>query len=282
MDKPIVFSLLFIILTGVAYYFWQEHQASIVLLDSEMPATVETVVKVEEKKNEILYPVPTENLVLTSEEQANVEVQMHAEEIILPVLNESDDVIQQAFSQFYEIEKLLELFIYRDFVRHVVVSIDNMTTKRLPRRFVFTKSPLNSFMIKTTPVDSEFILDESNFARYKLFMEFVNIVDNQKLAGFYFKYYPLFQEAYDELGFSGRYFNDRLVEVIEHLLQTPTINGPIKLIRPKVFYHYADPELEDLSAGQKILIRIGSENAAIIKARLASIRVILTSMKPEQ
>jgi hypothetical protein len=281
MDKSILFSLLFIILIGVAYYFWQEHQASIILLEPEITEYVDTVEKVEEEKKEVLYPVPVENLIVTSEE-SNIEVQVHAEEISLPALNESDDEIQQAFSRFYKIEKLLELFIYRDFVRHVVVSIDNMTTKRLPRRFVFTKSPLNSFMIKTTPVENEFILDESNFARYSLFMAFVNKVDNQKLIGLYFKYYPLFQEAYDELGYSGRYFNDRLVEVIDHLLQTPNITSPIKLIRPKVFYHFADPKLEDLSAGQKTLLRIGNENAAMIKAKLKSIRQILTSMKPEQ
>ena len=181
MDKSILFSLLFIILIGVAYYFWQEHQASIILLEPEITEYVDTVEKVEEEKKEVLYPVPVENLIVTSEE-SNIEVQVHAEEISLPALNESDDEIQQAFSRFYKIEKLLELFIYRDFVRHVVVSIDNMTTKRLPRRFVFTKSPLNSFMIKTTPVENEFILDESNFARYSLFMAFVNKVDRKSVV----------------------------------------------------------------------------------------------------
>jgi hypothetical protein len=37
-------------------------------------------------------------------------------------------------------------------------------------------------------------------------------------------------------------------------------------------YEFADPELEALSAGQKVLIRIGPENAALIKAKLRDLR----------
>jgi hypothetical protein len=47
-------------------------------------------------------------------------------------------------------------------------------------------------------------------------------------------------------------------------------------------YQFADPNLEDLSAGQKIMIRLGSENAARIKARLRDVRRELTGqdLKP--
>jgi hypothetical protein len=39
-----------------------------------------------------------------------------------------------------------------------------------------------------------------------------------------------------------------------------------------VFYEYADPSLEQLSAGQKLLIRMGSENAAALKLKLRELR----------
>jgi hypothetical protein len=45
-------------------------------------------------------------------------------------------------------------------------------------------------------------------------------------------------------------------------------------------YQFADPELEARSAGQKILIRMGSENAARIKAKLQEVRRELTSEPP--
>ena len=68
------------------------------------------------------------------------------------------------------------------------------------------------------------------------------------------------------------YFNDRLVEVIDHLLATPEVAGPIKLTQPGVFYQYADPSIEERSAGQKAMIRLGSQNAAIVKEKLRALR----------
>ena len=37
-------------------------------------------------------------------------------------------------------------------------------------------------------------------------------------------------------------------------------------------YQFADPKLEDLSAGQKLMLRMGPANAAIIKAKLHELR----------
>jgi hypothetical protein len=54
------------------------------------------------------------------------------------------------------------------------------------------------------------------------------------------------------------------------------MTGPVELFRPGVMYEYADPDLEVRSAGQKILIRMGSENAARLKAKLREIRRQLT------
>ena len=66
----------------------------------------------------------------------------------------------------------------------------------------------------------------------------------------YRHFYPLFQQAYVDLGYPDGYFNDRLVEVIDHLLATPDVAGPIKLTQPSVFYQYADPSIEERSAGR--------------------------------
>ena len=103
-------------------------------------------------------------------------------------------------------------------------------------------------------------------------MAIVRNTDTRQVAALYKRYYPLFQQAYTELGYPDGYFNNRLVEVIDHLLQTPEVTGPIKLTQPGVFYQYADPTLEELSAGQKLLIRMGSENAASLKMKLRELR----------
>ncbi|MEJ2700374.1 MAG: DUF3014 domain-containing protein, partial [Desulfuromonadales bacterium] len=64
---------------------------------------------------------------------------------------------------------------------------------------------------------------------------------------------------------------------IDHLLAAPEVQGPIRVVRPSVRYKFADPDLEALSAGQKILIRMGPDNAAKVKAKLREIRQELTA-----
>jgi hypothetical protein len=95
------------------------------------------------------------------------------------------------------------------------------------------------------------------------------------LVAAYAQVYPLLQQDYEQLGYPGRYFNDRVVQVIDHLLSTPEVQAPPLLIQPKVLYEFADPKLEELSSGQKILVRIGRENAVKVKAKLREIRSAL-------
>jgi hypothetical protein len=87
----------------------------------------------------------------------------------------------------------------------------------------------------------------------------------------------LFQQSYQNLGYPNGYFNDRLVEVIDVMLATPESKGPIKLVRPNVMYTFADPALEARPAGQKLLIRMGPENAQAIKAKLTELRSVITA-----
>jgi hypothetical protein len=103
----------------------------------------------------------------------------------------------------------------------------------------------------------------------------------QTVATVYFRLYPLFQLAYEDLGYPGQYFNDRLVEVIDDMLRAPEVEGLIQLTQPKVFYEFADPRLEGLSAGQKLMIRIGPANEAIAKAKLRDLRKAVAS-RPEE
>ncbi len=64
--------------------------------------------------------------------------------------------------------------------------------------------------------------------------------------------------------------------MIDHLLATPVVPTPIRLKQPKVLYTFADPELEKLSEGQKIMLRMGEANAEHVRAKLTDIRAAVT------
>jgi hypothetical protein len=124
--------------------------------------------------------------------------------------------------------------------------------------------------------DETLVMGPENYERYAPFMTVVNRVDAQTIVGLYRGLQPLFQQAYEELGNPNKIFNSRLLEVIDHLLETPEVNGPIRLVQPSVHYRYADPKLEELSSGQKLLLRMGPDNARIIKTKLREIQAALS------
>jgi hypothetical protein len=83
------------------------------------------------------------------------------------------------------------------------------------------------------------------------------------------------------MGYSRRYFNDRLVEVIDHLLATPDPATPL-LLEPRIRrVIYADPALEALSAGQKILLRMGDENRRRVVKVLRDFRTAILRQGPQ-
>jgi hypothetical protein len=193
----------------------------------------------------------------------------------LPELAESDAPLRDALGQISSADAVKDFLTPQDLVRKIVVTIDN-----LPRQKVAVdKRPANpvagSFLANGDELHAS--LDQHNFDRYKPMVAAVSKLDAKQLGALYIHYYPLFQESYQNLGYPNGYFNDRLVEVIDNLLATPEPKGPIELVRPNVMYTYADPALESRSAGQKLLIRMGPENAKAIKEKLTELRAVITA-----
>ena len=63
-----------------------------------------------------------------------------------------------------------------------------------------------------------------------------------------------------------------MIVAIDDLLAAPTPSGPIELVQPRILYRFVDPELQKLSAGQKIMIRVGPDNARELKQVLRRLR----------
>jgi hypothetical protein len=211
--------------------------------------------------------------------QADTEPQIRypvrTEQRPLPPLNESDAAMSEALVGLLGDRSLEALLNPQGFVRRVVATVDNLARKKVSMRLMPVK-PVGGTLLATGGDDGA-VIGPENPARYSRYVSLLEAIDTKKLATIYVYFYPLFQEAYQELGYPNGHFNDRLVDVIDNLLAAPEMTGPVKVLRPKVFYEFADPELEALSAGQKILVRIGPANASKVKAKLQEIRNELVS-----
>lgn len=191
----------------------------------------------------------------------------------LPALADSDGPIRDAVTGLIGQAAGEHLLRPDMLVRHLVVTIDNLSRKHAAVELRPVKPVPGQFLVKGD--DQHATLDPSNYQRYAPYIQALQMLDAKQLAAVYFRFYPLFQQAYQNLGYPNGYFNDRLVETIDNLLETPDVSGDIALVRPNVMYQYADPMLENLSAGQKVLVRVGPQNEAIVKAKLKELRAAI-------
>jgi hypothetical protein len=191
----------------------------------------------------------------------------------VPALNESDQSFHAALTSVPGAQALEKLLVPDNIIRNIVVTVDNLSKKKVAvdKRPVMATS--GQFMVLGT--GDQLSINPENYARYRPFMEVVKSVDTEKLVQLYFHFYPLFQSAFDDLGYQNAYFNDHAIAQIDHLLATPDVTGSVALVQPNVMYRYADPALEALSPGQKTLIRMGPANEALIKARLRDLKAQL-------
>ena len=187
----------------------------------------------------------------------------------LPPLDDSDAYF------LLEIGTTLGPLVESLLVREAVIDRLVTTVDNLPRKHVSEKiRPVGrlSQTFRPDTFDDVFTLGPANFSRYDDLVAQVASADVDAITDLYQRFYPLFQQSYERLGYPDAYFNDRLIDVIDHLLATPTPAEPIRLVRPNVLYEFADPVLESLSSGQKLLVRIGPANAAKIKGALREFR----------
>jgi hypothetical protein len=197
----------------------------------------------------------------------------------LPALNESDPAIKEAIGSVIGNDALAYI-VPDNLVRRIVVTIDNLPRQKVPAAKRPTIGVAGAFLVEGDELHAT--IDPKNFARYEPMVNMVRALDMHRVADVYLRFYPLFQSAYQNLGYPNGYFNDRLVQVIDSLLATPETSGPIELIRPNVLYTFADPALEARPAGQKLLLRMGPDNAGVIKAKLRDLRAIITAAPPKR
>ncbi len=193
----------------------------------------------------------------------------------LPKLDVSDALLRQDLVRLIGREAFDALVYPSTLVRRIVATVDNLPRRTAPRRVMPLNPVPGAFKVSGQGDQTEIAADNS--ARYAPHVRALESVDAAALVAAYLHAYPLFQQAYRELGFPDGYFNDRLVAALEDMLAAPDIDAPVKLLRPKILYEYVDPALETASAGQKIMIRMGADNARRVKAKLREIRQALAA-----
>jgi len=188
----------------------------------------------------------------------------------LPSLDASDAPLAQRLAGLLGGKPWRTLFGPEAIIRHVVATVDSLPRQDAPVKMWPVRSA--GGWLATAGEGEALSIAPENARRYATYAAVLRAADMAALAALYRDFYPLFQQAYVELGYPQGYFNDRLIVAIDDLLATPEPAAPPRLVQEKVRYRFANADLDRRSAGQKILLRIGVEHARLAKQKLAELR----------
>ena len=262
-DVKLAFAVLVVVaVAGVGWYFRGEFLPQPVeqVVAPPEPAIDEAVVD-EGPAHPMTPPKSTESV--------------QGELVPLPPLDDSDAYFLVALVDIFG-SNIDALLVKEAIIDKFVATVDNLPREHVAEKIRPAGRLSQRFRVDAAGSNGPIYLSPDNYQRYDPLVSKIASADIDAVADTYRRFYPLFQQSYERLGSPNGYFNDRVVEVIDHLLATPPQpDEPIRLVRPHVLYEFADSRLEDLSSGQKLLLRIGPEHAATVKRFLRDLRAEL-------
>jgi hypothetical protein len=272
------------VLVAVAYAGWRYYSANQTQSPAGSTAVVAPVEPLQSGAPAPLAPVATDAPAIANPIEAlpPEATSTVAAPSSLPGLADSDSLFTEKLTALLGRKDVLTFLQLDGFARRVVATVDNLARSHAPPKVWPVNPTPQRFTVQRGPEGIDTIAP-ANSQRYEPLVQLIESVDTAQAVGLYRSLYPLFQQAYEELGFPGKYFNDRLVQVLDHLIATPVptaplavtlveVKGEVPSLRPWVRYEYANAAHEGMSAGQKILLRVGPDNQRRLQAKMKDVR----------
>lgn len=269
---------LVMIVAGTYSYFTSKNNVLQPVAELEPTPVIEPV-KVPQPAAAITETV-TPPLLVAAEPEVIVEPTPEVEPAIkLPPLDESDTMALQSAQQLSSLATYSPLLIKTDIIRNFVVFTDNFARGDLLANFSPLIKPADKFSVLKR--DNKIYLNEESYNRYAPYVEIINSIDIEFMISQYTKLKPLFDQAYQEIGYPEGAFGSTLIEAIDTALDAPVIREPIALVAPSAMYKFADPELETLADAQKLMIRMGPDNMLKLQEKLQEIQSALLAISEQ-
>jgi hypothetical protein len=270
-NKPIVimFIIVLVAITGVASYF--------VTTSKPEPQVVEKIAIPKAVERIEIGPLTEPEPEPLTARVIDVPVEEESLDFVLPLLDDSDELIRDGVVSLTRHEGVNAWLAPNQLIRKFVAFTDNVARGQIAKESLRSLSPDGTFLVDRID-EKTFELNHSSYGRYTPFVKIAVSIDSRRAAEFYHLLRPLFQIAYAELGYGNQAFDDVLFLSIGRLLETPVIDGQIRLVQPVVMYKFEDSKLESLSAAQKQLIRMGPENTRLLQAKISEMALELRTI----
>ena len=195
------------------------------------------------------------------------------EPITVPPLDASDTLVRTLVQALSASPAIMAWLPTNGLIRNFTVVVANIADGATPAMHLKVLRPPLPFRIVER--DGNAYVDPESYDRYAVIADAVASVEPAAAARLYATLKPRIEEAHRDLGSPDQSLDRTLERAIVALLETPVVDGPVRLKQKGIGYTFADERLESLTAAQKQLLRMGPRNVRIIKARLREIAMAL-------
>jgi Protein of unknown function (DUF3014) len=196
-----------------------------------------------------------------------------ADAIPLPPLDETDALVRQLVSALSSHPAVAAWLATDDLLRGFTVAVDNIADGVTPARRLGALRPAGGFRVIDT--DDDVSIDPRSYQRYAPLAGAIDSLDTEGTARLYSTLKPRIEDAYAELG-RDRSFDVALERAFVAMLQTPALDGEVRVVpRGAVLYAFENSRIEQLTAAQKQLARMGPGNVRAIQGKLRQLALAL-------
>ncbi|WP_237062831.1 MULTISPECIES: DUF3014 domain-containing protein [Microbulbifer] len=223
-----------------------------------------------------LEPEPEPEVADTSEPEPAPEPERE-----LPPLNESDEEVRKDLLSLAPDGALGRWLVSDEVIRKWVAAVNAASSGQMMAKNRPYKSPRGSLAVEEQGATG-MTLSEDNYRRYDTPVRLLANMDNDAAMALYRFWYPRLAEAFGELGMPDKTFHSQVLKAIDVALDAPEADQPIQLVRPSVYFKFADPKMERLPGVHKLMIRMGPDNAARVQEKLRALKSELEQFQPPQ
>ena len=188
-------------------------------------------------------------------------------------LDNSDLSVEDEISDKFNTPLWLGWFGGEHIIRKTATFIDNASRGELAREVLSLPIPNQS--LELIDDKSYKLLDQQNYDQYNVYMKIVSAIRPEVIDQLYTKFKPLLEHAYTELGNPNKRLDQALSEAFQIILDTPEIKNQAMVERIGGRTMFADEKIENLPDIQKLLIRMGAKNRAVVKQKVVQLKALM-------
>jgi hypothetical protein len=156
-----------------------------------------------------------------------------------------------------------------DLVRRWVVVTDNLAEGVSPRGQLGFLAPSRQFSVVRR--GKKLAIAPDSYRRYDEFADVVATVNAQAVALAYRELHPVLEAAYRALGYPDASLDRVTAKALQRIEKAPVREGEVAVEGGGGPYMFADPQLENLGAVEKHLLRMGPRNTRLLQAKAREI-----------